>query len=267
MKVQCDYCGKEFNKRPSRIRERNFCNHTCSGQFHSTKIKVSCYYCGKEFDKQLSLVKRAKHHFCGTKCKRNWRRTPEGRKLTSRPNPKRICPICNGSKDRRSQLCRKCYYASARFRDNLTSMTAKAQLYWMGHSHSIETCQLLSRIKSEHVPHFHKGIHQSPIGGEFKYQSSYELRFAKTLDILGWRWEPNSDKFTWYKPNGVRSSYTPDFKVWLDDHVRYYETKGYFRPIAQIKVQQAQIQAPIIVLTLPLLKMFERYAKSNSQKS
>ena len=64
MKTNCDYCGIEFNKKPSRIKKTNkdFCSMKCKGKWLSenkrgednpnykgARKKIKCQNCGKEF--------------------------------------------------------------------------------------------------------------------------------------------------------------------------------------------------------------------------
>jgi len=137
----------------------------------------------------------------------------------------------------------------------------------LGHTASLEARFNMSVAAASRVPNFNfvRGEYHSPIAGKFAYQSSYELRFAKVLDRLGWQWEQNRDRFSYSKKGGATGHYTPDFKVVAPGQLRYYETKGYFRQRDQLKVRQVQLKVPIIVLTLPLLEMFERLGCATHQ--
>ena len=86
MKVNCSYCNKELNMRPSRIkRSKNvFCNTECKGKYMSEHLKgenspsyksvtVQCEYCGKDIVKPPSWVKE--HNFCSQECLANSRKT------------------------------------------------------------------------------------------------------------------------------------------------------------------------------------------------
>ena len=143
--------------------------------------------------------------------------------------------------------------------------TGEANSFY-GKHHSPETRRKQSLIKAGKVPNWYRGIYHSPIAGDFKYQSSLELRFARVLDALNWQWERNHDKFEYFKADGTGAFYTPDFKVRIDEQVRYFETKGYFPECTQLKVQQVQSRVPVIVLTHFLVEMFERYVESNSEE-
>ncbi len=103
------------------------------------------------------------------------------------------------------------------------------------------------------------GYYKSSIAGEVYYQSSYELRFMKVLDTLGWLWERCSESFQWIDTNGKSHLAIPDFKVQRPTGKPvYYDTKGYFSDKDQYKQKQLQEQIPLIILTGTLLETHER---------
>lgn len=64
MKIKCDYCGKEFSRRPSSIKAKNYCCKECR---HADKVTiVRCDACGKEFEKWNADV--SVHNFCSREC-------------------------------------------------------------------------------------------------------------------------------------------------------------------------------------------------------
>lgn len=72
-----------------------------------------------------------------------------------------------------------------------------------------------------------RGIHtwyESPIAGRVYLDSSYELAYAKFLDINNTKWKKNLIKFPYIWENKIRH-YLPDFYL-VDDNT-YVETKGY----------------------------------------
>lgn len=75
MKIKCDYCGKEFSRRPSEIKAENYCCKECR---HSAKIViVKCDTCGKEFEKWKGCV--FEHNFCSCECAKTF----TGSRMTS----------------------------------------------------------------------------------------------------------------------------------------------------------------------------------------
>lgn len=50
MKVKCHWCGKEFDRWPSTVKERNFCSRECQGKFNSKKHNPDGYKC-RDFSK------------------------------------------------------------------------------------------------------------------------------------------------------------------------------------------------------------------------
>lgn len=86
MKVKCDWCGKEFDKKPSVVKEHNFCSRKCMGTWYSEnyrgknhpswrggKIRLKCDYCGEEVEQRPYLARTNKHNFCSMKCLGKWR--------------------------------------------------------------------------------------------------------------------------------------------------------------------------------------------------
>jgi len=65
MKVKCDYCGIEFEKRKSSIRKKNYC---CKEHRHKDKyIDLKCNYCGKQFER-LKVSYLGGKSFCCISC-------------------------------------------------------------------------------------------------------------------------------------------------------------------------------------------------------
>lgn len=66
MKVTCDKCGKSFNRKPSKVKERNYCSPEC---FKTTETRP-CEQCGKEVSRCQSQMRE--HVFCNLECSRKW---------------------------------------------------------------------------------------------------------------------------------------------------------------------------------------------------
>ena len=84
--VQCEYCGKDIIKPPSRVNEHNFCSQECLANSRKTGETVKCYVCGKEFYKIKSQIDRSEKHFCSEKCKCEHQTTLRG-ELSPQYNP------------------------------------------------------------------------------------------------------------------------------------------------------------------------------------
>lgn len=68
---KCEYCGISFEEyKPT----QKFCSQTCSNKNTAQKryighsIAYNCETCGKLKTQKLAVYKKAKHHFCSTKC-------------------------------------------------------------------------------------------------------------------------------------------------------------------------------------------------------
>lgn len=69
MQVQCDQCGKVFERTPSTVSEHNFCSRACSSTYRIGKgnpVITQCAQCGKTIEKQPSQV--MEHTFCSYAC-------------------------------------------------------------------------------------------------------------------------------------------------------------------------------------------------------
>lgn len=66
MIVRCSHCGKEFNRKPSAVKDKNYCCKECR---HADKVEiVKCDNCGRSFEKWKDYVYA--HNFCCRECAR-----------------------------------------------------------------------------------------------------------------------------------------------------------------------------------------------------
>lgn len=64
MEIECEYCFKLFNRKPSAIKAVNYCSKECR---HKDKYAVcTCDNCGKEFERHKSQI--LENTFCSRKC-------------------------------------------------------------------------------------------------------------------------------------------------------------------------------------------------------
>jgi hypothetical protein len=64
MEINCNHCGKVFNKKPYAIKAENYCSKECR---HSAKYTLlNCDMCGKEFEKLNTII--FKNNFCSREC-------------------------------------------------------------------------------------------------------------------------------------------------------------------------------------------------------
>lgn len=72
MIVTCNICGKKFEKKPSKVGERNYCSHKCLGISNGVRNRKShsmvCDHCGKVFIHCNRHGNRNKHFFCSREC-------------------------------------------------------------------------------------------------------------------------------------------------------------------------------------------------------
>jgi len=74
MKTICQFCNKEFNVKPSRLKRGwgKFCSKTCRDMSQSKKEIVICKNCNKKILIKLSRKKLKQFKFCSKKCQREW---------------------------------------------------------------------------------------------------------------------------------------------------------------------------------------------------
>ncbi|MEB1809042.1 MAG: HNH endonuclease [Bacillaceae bacterium] len=65
--VESAWCGKSFNIKPSKVKERNFCTRDCYIKYKAKdQIKTSCFRCGKPVIKSPSNA--SERSFCSKQC-------------------------------------------------------------------------------------------------------------------------------------------------------------------------------------------------------
>lgn len=72
MLISCDYCKKEFNKKPSQIKmyKTHYCSNDCYNKNKVKSVKVYCSTCNQEIIKMPSDIKKSKTGdlFCSHSC-------------------------------------------------------------------------------------------------------------------------------------------------------------------------------------------------------
>lgn len=81
--LQCDYCNKEFQRKPSHISKNNFCCRGCKDEWKSDNVEgedtnlwnggkevVFCDWCDLEFKRRPSHVRE--NNFCSRECFGSW---------------------------------------------------------------------------------------------------------------------------------------------------------------------------------------------------
>lgn len=92
MNVKCKICNKEFHKKPSQVRENNFCSIECTNKHRCSRTVIPCDFCGKEITKVKNELRP--HNFCDRTCYSSWSsRTITGERH-HRYIPERPCEEC-----------------------------------------------------------------------------------------------------------------------------------------------------------------------------
>lgn len=85
MIVKCEYCGREFNRKPSALKKENYCNKVCR---HKDKYMIlKCEVCGKTFERLRCT--EMNHMFCSWECSQSFRKNNFS-ELAKKLNPTRM---------------------------------------------------------------------------------------------------------------------------------------------------------------------------------
>lgn len=78
LQIVCDWCGKEFEKKQSKITTKNFCSRKCLGAYNGFQKRKdrtqNCDCCGKSFERRERHGNRNKHIFCSIECNAKFRK-------------------------------------------------------------------------------------------------------------------------------------------------------------------------------------------------
>lgn len=90
VEVECDWCGKTFEKYSSQVAEHNFCSQECQEKWMSQnwegennpvwkggKIQTKCDYCGEQIEVERYKMEKLNHHFCDKSCFDEWQKNKE----------------------------------------------------------------------------------------------------------------------------------------------------------------------------------------------
>lgn len=72
LKIHCDWCGQEFERKKSQIKDNNYCCRSCLGKANAERFRIKrikvCDNCGREFEGINKHRSRNKHFFCSQEC-------------------------------------------------------------------------------------------------------------------------------------------------------------------------------------------------------
>lgn len=110
MIINCDYCNKEFNKKPSQIKrsKNHFCSKDCHNKWmdgktypeRSTKVTHNCHQCGESitvpnYKFERFLKGEIKDLFCDKDCSARWKSVHfKGEKSTKYNSIETNCEFC-----------------------------------------------------------------------------------------------------------------------------------------------------------------------------
>ena len=220
--------------------------------------KFLCFFCNKIFERVLNNWKTAKSCGCAhnqlvsesNKGKPSWNKGLKG--IYSKETRQNISQKNKGKKrteeqrKKMSEASKKslhkedCFCGACKMRKGLTK--GKLNPMYGKVTEGVGRCKFYDYF--------------SPVAGNVRLQGTYEIRFAKILDSLGWSWNKNKKYFPYCEDH----SYIPDFQVLLENRIIYFETKGWFSEKDRLKIKQVReiCNINLIVITKPLLEAYER---------
>ncbi|RLG33706.1 hypothetical protein DRN97_04375 [Methanosarcinales archaeon] len=138
MKTKCDYCGKEIDIKPYRLKRSKhlFCSRRCQGKWRSENIRGSSAYnwrggpitlicsgCGKEFKRERDRLKKANNYYCSKKC------FNEHRKKENHPNWQ------GGNVIRQCKYCGKEFITKRRGKSTAIFCSSECHVKWIRQKH------------------------------------------------------------------------------------------------------------------------------------
>lgn len=169
---------------------------------------MNCENCGNEHEGTYGSGR-----FCSSKCARGFS-TKEKRSLINEKVrnklSKNFCIKCGNKIGhcRKTKMCKKCLHLDISYRSQM-SLLLKGKIggYKENSGRGLKTWYI------------------SPIAGKVFLQSSWELAYAKYLDLNNIIWERNMKRFYYTDLLGNSRYYIPDFYLAEDD--LYIEIKGF----------------------------------------
>lgn len=72
VKVTCNYCGHEFERYPSTVRNEMYCSKECLIKYkkYNESVTYRCEICSKLVTVKKSHYKKSNHHYCSYECSR-----------------------------------------------------------------------------------------------------------------------------------------------------------------------------------------------------
>lgn len=67
--VTCDVCGLEYYKKPSAIRNKNYCCRGCHAEARKVRVVTYCKHCGVRVEMKESKFRHHGFHTCSLSCK------------------------------------------------------------------------------------------------------------------------------------------------------------------------------------------------------
>jgi len=127
------------------------------------------------------------------------------------------------------------------------SVTGKNNPFF-GRKHSKKSKKKIGKSKLGSKPHWYRCEYIDRFGKQYKFHSSWELKFAEYLDRNNVDWSSGDKRFYYADDEDIKRCYWPDF--YLKDSDSYIEIKGYFRDKDKRKMEIIKETYPKINLEI-----------------
>ena len=70
MEVNCAECGIEFNRKPSKVKDKNFCSIKCASVYRTKAVSKKCDCCGEPITVRAGVIKTSTTNkfYCSKSC-------------------------------------------------------------------------------------------------------------------------------------------------------------------------------------------------------
>lgn len=282
---KCKFCGKEYENKSHA--PTIYCSHKCANNASSTirqrRTILICEYCHKKFEVvNGDLSYRKVIRFCSLQCRNSGTKQPDKWTLIN-------CSNCGSPvsklKIRTSKVvnafcgneCRNIYYAknhpsksqnwgllvsnamnNSLIKTKLSALNSrKRQPMKDEHKNKISDKLFGIMPKNSNESQYTKYLRgtYNINGKDIFFRSKWEANYALYLDflikqkhIISWAYEPQIFYFESIK-RGCRS-YTPDFKVIIQNGYEWHEVKGYMDDKSKTKLNRMRIYYPNEIVKL-----------------
>jgi 5-methylcytosine-specific restriction endonuclease McrA len=107
VRLNCDFCGSVFCRKPSHVDDSRFCSKDCKDEWESKnlsgdnahawkgKVDIECQSCGEVF--QVRKHRESRARFCSKDCRYNWLSNQTGEQNPLYDSVENECEVCGSN--------------------------------------------------------------------------------------------------------------------------------------------------------------------------